>query len=155
MAGMRGQGGAPCLQAPEGDWEFIHERLPSLITFSPEYCTKVITADLKKGVPGSYVIFNVRTAIFIYAAGMAERVSAHSGRKTSQLLQHCVWHPPNPLLARVQDPLRRIDLSGGVGVGAAAPSGYITGLSFAPDSPDEYDLLIGFSTGESTFSNSL
>lgn len=72
---MRGQGGALCLKAPEGDWTYVCERLPSLITFSPEYATKIITADLKRGVPGSYVIFNVRTSIFVYAAGLGERVS--------------------------------------------------------------------------------
>jgi hypothetical protein len=61
----------------------------------------------------------------------------------------------NALLTFLQDPLRRIELRQpmmGAGAGPASasplPLGYITSISFTPDSADDYDLLVGMSNGE-------
>lgn len=116
------------LHAPEGLFSYFCERLPSLLSFSAEHCSRIVLAEVKNGpAAGPYVLWNVHTALFIYNSGLNER-----------------------------DPLRKIELrqphqTTGAGSTASAsplPSGYITSISFTPDSADEYDLLVGMSNGE-------
>ena len=64
------------LLAAEGLFSYFCERLPSLLSFSAEYCSRIVLAEVKKGPgAGSYVLWNVHTTIFIYNSGLNERVS--------------------------------------------------------------------------------
>jgi hypothetical protein len=149
--------------APEGLFTYFCERLPSLLSFSAEYCSRIALANVKSGpAGGSYVLWNVHTTIFIYNAGLNERVS----RKNATLLMlHAVPEPyDTPYLLSIllqylfQDPIRRIELRQPVGAGTGTtasasplPFGYITSISFTPDAADEYDLLVGMSNGEGDY----
>lgn len=80
---MAAQNQSTALYAPEGSFSYFCERLPSLLSFSAEYCSRIVLAEVKNGpAAGSYVLWNVHTALFIYDAGLNERV----GRITVLLL---------------------------------------------------------------------
>jgi WD40 repeat protein len=153
---VQNQQGIP---APEGLFLYGCERLPSLISFSAEYCSRIALASLElRGGPaaGKYVLWNVGSTLFIYNAGLNERVSRNPllFLFIFHLQYHILQGTSLTLFARVQDPLRRVEMRQPVGAGATAsasslPSGYITSISFTSESvDDEYDLLIGMSNGE-------
>jgi hypothetical protein len=73
------------------------------------------------------------------------------------IISYATCHLIDSVSQPLQDPLRKIELrqhqSNGAGSTASTsaspvPSGYITSVSFTPDSADEYDLLVGMSNGE-------
>ena len=66
-------------QGETGLFAYSCERLPTLLSFSAEYCSRIVLAEIKNGpAAGSYVLWNVNTTIFIYYGGLNERVSRNS-----------------------------------------------------------------------------
>lgn len=145
------------LRAPEGDFRLICDRRPASLTFNPDLRTCILLVDLQRGPSaGKYIIWSLHSTIFVYKSSLEDDRVCSLVRNDSYLsIQHhwinCLVHlKPNRSLSlhHTQDPYRRIDLRQSTTTNQPPPAPSITCMAFCTESSDEYDLLVGMSTGE-------